>query len=304
MTRSAAAQRVPQGIALAIAAVACLAALDTSSKVASVAVPIIMAMWCRFAFQAAATAAAMLPTRGRALLRTRRPGLQLLRGVLLLACSACAFTSFRFMSVGDVTAIGMAAPIVVTLIAVFAFGERLSLARLACVAGGFVGTLVIVRPGGPMLGWSLLAPLGMLATNTAFQLVTSRLATIDDPATTHFYTGCIGLALTTLPVPFFWTPALAPALWGVLLLLGVFSTLGHFLLILAYQRAPATTVMPFLYVQIAFAVFGGWLVFSHVPDGASWLGIALIAASGAAGTWMAAREKRDAVALAAQPLTL
>ena len=203
------------------------------------------------------------------------------------------------MPVGDVTAIGMLAPIVVTVVALLGFGERLSAARLACVAGGFVGALIVVRPVGSMFGWALLAPLGMLATNTGFQLVTSRLATIDDPATTHFYTGCIGLALTTLLVPFFWSAALAPSTWGLLLLLGVFGTVGHFLLILAYQRAPATTVMPFLYAQIAFAVFGGWLVFAHAPDAASWLGIALIAVSGAAGTWLAAREKHDAATLAA-----
>ena len=304
MRHSAAAQRAPQGIALAITAVACLAALDTSTKVVGPAVSLVMALWCLFVFQASVTAAAMLPTRGRALLRTRRPGLQLLRGVLMVTCSACAFVSFRHMPVGDVTAIAMLAPIVVTVVALFGYGERLSPSRLACVAGGFVGALVVVRPGGSMLGWALLAPFGMLATNTGFQLVTSRLATVDDPATTHFYTGCIGLASTTLLVPFFWTSALAPATWGLLLLLGVFSTVGHFLLILAYQRVPATTVMPFLYAQIAFAVFGGWLVFAHVPDAASWLGIALIAASGATGTWLAAREKRDAVALAALPLTI
>ena len=302
MRHGAAAQRAPQGIALAIAAVACLAALDTSTKYVAPVVPLVVALWCRFVFQASVTAAAMLPTRGRALLRTRRPGLQLLRGVLMVSCSACAFVSFRIMPVGDVTAIAMLAPIAITVLAMFGFGERLSTARLACVAGGFIGALVVVRPGGSMLGWALLAPFGMLATNTAFQLVTSRLAMIDDPATTHFYTGCIGLALTTLLVPFFWTSGLAPSTWGLLLLLGVLGTVGHFLLILAYQRAPATTVMPFLYTQIAFAVLGGWLVFAHVPDAASWLGIALIAVSGATGTWLAAREKRAAVALAVLPL--
>ena len=303
MTRPLAAPHPLQGIALAIAAVACFAALDTSTKYVGQAVPLVMALWCRYAFQAVVTAAAMLPSRGLTLLHARRPGLQLLRGVLLLACSSFAFMSFRVMAVGDVTAIGLLTPIVVTLIAVFAFGERLSVPRWACVVGGFAGALTVVRPGGSMFGWALLMPLGLLAANTGFQMVTGRLANLNDPATTHFYTGCIGAALTTLLLPFFWTGALAPALWGALLLLGVFATLGHFLLILAYQRVPATTVMPFLYLQIAFAVLAGWLVFAHAPDRWSLSGIALIAVSGAAGTWLAAREKHDLEALAAQPPT-
>lgn len=286
---------------LALAAVACFAALDTSTKYAGQAVPLVMALWCRYAFQALATAATLLPGRGRTLLHTRRPGLQLLRGVLLLACSVFAFASLRFMALGDVTAIGLLTPLAVTLVAVAAFGEKVSPLRWACVAGGFVGALAIVRPGGAMLGWVLLLPLGLLAANTGFQIVTSRLSAIDDAGTTQFYTGCIGAVLTTLLLPFFWTFDLAPAFWGVLLLLGVFGTLGHFLLLLAYEHAPATQVMPFLYAQIAFAVLAGWWVFAHAPDAVSLAGIALIAVSGAAGTWLAAREKHDLDALAAQP---
>ena len=103
-----------------------------------------------------------------------------------------------------------------------------------------------------------------------------------------------------MSLPLFWTWRLAPALRGVLLL-GIFGTLGHFLLLLAYVHTPATQVMPFLYAQIAFAVLGGWWVFAHAPDAVSLAGIVLIAVSGAAGTWLAAREKRDLDALAAQP---
>jgi drug/metabolite transporter (DMT)-like permease len=292
-----------QGIAYTIAAVACFAALDTSTKYISHAVPLVMALWCRYLLQAVATAAVMLPRQGRSLLRTRRPGLQLLRGVLLLACSMCAFMSFRHMPVGDVTAIGLLTPVVVTVLAVLTTEERLSPLRFACVVAGFAGALIVVRPGGAMFGWAILMPLGMVATNTAFQIITGRLANVDAPATTHFYTGCIGAAIATLLLPFGWTAIAEPRLWAVLLLLGVFSTLGHFLLIVAYQRAPTTTVTPFLYVQIGFAVLGGWLVFSQRPDRWSLSGIALIAVSGAVGTWLAAREKHDTEALAAQPVT-
>ena len=292
-----------QAIALTIAAGACFAALDTATKYVGASVTLAMALWSRYLLQALATAAVMLPRQGRALLRTRRPGLQVLRGVLLLACSMCAFVSFRRMPVGDVTAIGLLTPIVVTVIAVLALGERLSPLRFACVVGGFVGALIVIRPGGAMFGWVILMPLGMVATNTAFQIITGMLAGVDDAGTTHFYTGCVGAAVATLLLPFGWQTIREPWIWGMLLLLGVFSTLGHFLLIVAYQRAPATTVTPFLYGQIGFAVFGGWLVFSHRPDRWSFSGIALIAVSGALGTWLAARAKHDAEALAAQPVT-
>ncbi len=291
------------GIAYTIAAVACFAALDLSTKYISNDVPLVMALWCRYLLQALVTAGVMLPRRGRALLRTRRPGLQLLRGVLLLSCSMFAFASFRHLPVGDVTAIGQLTPVVVTLLAVFTLGEKLSPARLACVVGGFLGALLVVRPGGAVFGWALAMPLGMMATNTAFQIVTGRLATIDAPATTHFYTGVIGAAIATLLLPFAWQPVAEPRLWGMLLLLGVFE---HARPLPAHRRLPArpaSTVTPFLYVQIGFAMLGGWLVFSHRPDGWSFSGIALIAVSGAAGAWLAARERRYAEALAAQPVT-
>lgn len=297
-----------QGIALTIAAVACFAALDTATKYVGASVTLAMALWCRYALQAAATAAVMLPRHGLALLRTRRPLLQALRGVLLLSCSMFAFVSFRHMPVSDVTAIMQLTPIVVTVVAVLTLGERLSPLRFACVVGGFAGALIVIRPGGAMLGWAIAAPLAMVATNAAFQIITGLLANIDDAATTHFYTGLVGAALATLLLPFGWTAVSDPRVWAVLLLLGVFATLGHFLLIVAYQRATASTVTPFLYVQIGFAVLGGWLVFAHRPDRSSLLGIALIAASGALGTWLAARQKRatqrsDAAAAAVHSVT-
>ena len=262
-----------------------------------------MALWCRYLLQAVATAATMLPRKGRALLRTRRPGLQLLRGVLLIACSGFAFASFRHLPVGDVTAIGLLTPVVVSLLAVPTLGEKLSPLRFACVMAGFAGALIVIRPGGAMFGWAILMPLGMVATNVAFQMITGRLANIDDAATTHFYTGFVGTAIATLLLPLGWTAVGEPHVWALLGLLGVFATLGHFLLIVAYQRAPATTVTPFLYVQIGFAVLGGWLVFAHQPDRWSFIGIALIAVSGAAGAWLAAREKRRGEAPAGQPVT-
>ncbi|WP_119153526.1 DMT family transporter [Caldimonas tepidiphila] len=286
-----------RGIALVIAAVAFFAALDTTTKFLSTLVPVAMVMWFRYLFQVVSTVATLGPKRGRALLHTRHPWLQFARGVLLLLCSVLGFLSLKHMPVGEFTAILMLTPLLITLLAARSLGERVSPLRWACVGGGFVGALVVIRPGAADFDWALLMPLALVACNAAFQLLTGRLARTDDAGTMHFYTGCVGVALSSLALPFAWQTLPGPH-WAALLLIGVFSTLGHFLLILGYGRAPAATLTPFLYFQIAFAALAGWLVFSHAPDLWSVVGIAVIAVCGAAGTWLSGREQRRVVAVA------
>lgn len=280
-------------VALVLAAVACFAILDTTTKYVSAGVPVLMALWFRYCFQAVASTAAVLP-RGRNLLRTRHPRFHVLRGVLLLLTSLFAFFSVQHMPVGEFTAIVMITPLAVTLLAITSLGERVSPLRWALVAGGFVGTLVIIRPQRDDFNWAMLLPLGLVACNAWFQVLTSKLARTEDPMTLHFYTGWVGTLLVSLALPFVWTPLDGWDLWAGLLLMGLMGTVGHFLLILAYARAPASTLTPYLYAQIGFAMLGGWVVFSHVPDGWSMVGIALIATCGAAGGWLTAREHRAA----------
>lgn len=280
------------GIALVIAAVACFATLDTTTKYISAAVPVLMALWFRYLFQAVATAAAVLPTRGLSVLRTAHPKFQCLRGVLLLLTSLFAFFSLKYMPVGEFTAIVMITPLVITLLAATQLKERVSPLRWMLVAGGFAGTMVIIRPGGDDFNWTLLLPLGLVACNAWFQVLTSKLARTEDPMTMHLYTGWVGALLSSLALPFVWTSLGSWTLWAGLCLMGLMGTVGHFLLILAYQRAPAATLTPYLYAQIGFAMLGGWLVFAHVPDQWSLVGIGLIAVCGAAGAWLTVRESR------------
>lgn len=280
------------GIALVVAAVACFAALDTTTKFISASVPLLMALWFRYAFQAIATTLTVLPVRGMSVLRTRHPKFQVLRGVLLLTSSLFAFASLKYMPVGEFTAIVMIAPLVITVLAATVLKERVSLMRWALVAGGFAGTLVIIRPGGEAFHWASLLPLGLVGTNAWFQVLTSKLARTEDPVTMHLYTGWVGTLIAGLALPFVWTALPAWWLWAALCFMGLMATVGHFMLILAYQRAPAGTLTPYLYAQIAFAMLGGWLVFSHVPDGWSLVGMAMIAVCGAAGAWLTVRESR------------
>ncbi|CDS50726.1 Membrane protein, putative [Polaromonas sp. CG9_12] len=280
------------GIALLVAAVACFAVLDTTTKIISLSVPVLMALWFRYAFQAIATTVSMLPSRGWSLLRTAHPKFQCLRGLLLLATSTFAFFSLKHMPVGEFTAIVMITPLVITLLASLTLGERVSVLRWALVIGGFVGTLIIIRPGGNQFSWAMLLPLGLVISHAWFQILTSRLARTEDPVTMHFYTGWVGTLLASLALPFVWTSLDSWALWAGLALMGLMGTVGHFMMILAYARAPVSTLTPFLYAQIGFAMLGGWLAFYHVPDELSLLGMGMIAVCGATGAWLAVRESR------------
>jgi drug/metabolite transporter (DMT)-like permease len=284
------------GIALVVAASACFAALDTTTKYVSLAVPLLMALWFRYFFQAVATTVVVLPQRGMAVWRTRHLGWQLVRGLLLLTSSLLAFASLRYMPVGEFTAIVMITPLVITLLAATMLKERVSLLRWLLVAGGFAGTLVIIRPGGQTFGWSSLLPIALVASNAWFQVLTSKLARTEDPVTMHLYTGWTGTIAASLTLPFVWTTLPDPWLWAALCFMGLMATVGHFALILAYYRAPAATLTPYLYTQIAFAMLGGVLVFRHVPDHLSLAGIVMIAVCGAAGAWLTVRERRAAAA--------
>ena len=280
------------GIALVLAAVACFAVLDTTAKYVSASVPILMALWFRYFFQAAATTAVVLPLRGVSVLRTAHPKFHCLRGVLLLLSSLFAFLSLKYMPVAEFTAVVAITPLVLTLLAATALAEKVAALRWSLVGGGFVGTLIILRPGGEDFDWTLLLPLCVVVTNTGFQVLTSKLARTEDPMTMHLYTGWVGTLLAAVALPFVWTSLPSWSLWGWLMLMGAAATVGHFMLILAYMRTPAATLTPYLYAQIAFAMLGGWIAFAHVPDRWSMAGVMLIAFCGAVGAWLTARESR------------
>lgn len=282
------------GIALVVTACACFSALDTTIKYVNISatVPLLMALWFRYAFQAFATAATVLPRRGLAVLRTMHPGFQVLRGLLQLASTLIAFSSLKYMPVGEYTAIVMITPLAVTVLAATVLKEHVSPLSWVLVTGGFVGSLVIIRPGAEAFQWASLMPLGIVVTNAWFQVLTSRLARTEDPVTMQLWSGWVGTIGASFALPFVWTWIANPWTWLLLGFMGFAATIGHFMLILAYQRAPAATLTPYLYSQIAFAMLAGVVVFSHVPDQWTLAGIVLIALCGAAGGWLTVRETR------------
>ena len=286
------AERSLRGIACVVVATACFASLDTWTKYVSYAVPLVMVLWARYVFQAVFTVAVVLPRTGRALAVSQRPGLQVVRGLLLMFCSTLAILSLTRIPVGEFTAIVMLSPLLITLLSARMLKEHVSALRWLLVSCGFVGALIVIRPGTEAFQWAMLLPLILVVAASAFQLVTSALAKYDNPGTTHFYTGAVGLVVTTLALPLFWKPLDGSGLWLALAGIGALSTLGHYLLIVGYSSAPPATLTPYLYFQIAFATLAGWIVFHHAPDRWTLIGICVIAISGAAGTWLTARERR------------
>ncbi len=288
------------GIALTLGAVVMFATLDTTTKLALGSIPVLMALWFRYFFQAVASTLIMVPRSGWRIWRTKRPGLQILRGLLLVGSSLAAFEALRHVQVAEFTAIVSLGPLLITVIAALFLSERVSGPRWLLVIGGFSGALLIIQPGATDFTGTMLLPLVVLLANSLFQLLTSRLVRTEDPLTLHLYTGWVGALVASVALPWVWT-SLSLAQWGLLLLMGLSATIGHFMLILAYERTPVATMAPYMYAQIAFAVLSGWLVFSHTPDGLSLLGMCVIAACGAGGAWLTMRQARTARDALSQP---
>ena len=289
----------PLGIGLILLGAVFFACLDNTTRYLGATLPVLLILWSRYAFQAVVMAVWLLVTR-------RRPGgagfavshrlFQAIRGALLLATSAISFYGLQFIPAAEFTAISMLTPVIVTLLAAWLLHERVSRMRWAMVFGGFMGALIVMRPGSGVFGWTVLFPLASACTYASFQVLTSKLAGVENPYTTHFYTGLVGVVLMT---PVLWLSAVdvagvlgaaSPAQVLQLLGIGLFGTTGHLLLILALGLAPASTLMPVFYSQIAAAAAVGWLMFGYLPDRWAWLGMFVVGVCGAASAWLNMRE--------------
>jgi drug/metabolite transporter (DMT)-like permease len=288
----AAARRPLLGVGLMLLAALNFATLDTITRHLSQHLALPVLLWSRYGVQALLMAVWVAVRSGPAGLRTAHPRFQVSRGLLLLVSSAMAFTALQHMPVPEFTAIVMLTPVLVALLARWVLHERLSRLRWALVAGAFLGALVVIRPGAGLFGWVALFPMATALSNAAFQLLSSRMAGMESPTTTNFYTGLVGLVAMT-PVLWFSSADLLPTLQAAsradlvwLVLLGGFGTAGHLCLIMALGQAPAATLMPYIYAQIAFAAAVAWLAFRHVPDAWAWLGMGIITVCGAASAWL------------------
>ena len=268
------------GVGLAVLAMASLSFSDATSKWVMLSVTPVMVLWFRYAVQALVTTMVLAPTRGRAMWRTHSLRWQLLRGLLMVSCSLLAFYCLQRMPVAEFTATVMLTPLVLTALARFVMKEQVSPLRWLMVVGGLVGALLVIRPGGQVagsVGWIALAVVLLYAV---FQAVTSHMTRTEDPAVMQLYTGWVGWAVSTLLVLNAWVTPQNLHEWALLLLVGFAATMGQYLLIVAFSKAQASVVSPFLYTGVAFSTLMGWWLFDHIPDGPAFAGMGLVVLCG------------------------
>ena len=225
------------GIAFVLMAGSCFVVLDTSVKVLSASISIMLAVWFRYLCQAVGMTLVVLPMRGLKVLRTHHPWLHVARGALMVLSSALSFEGLKYMPVAEITAVYMLTPLMVTLLAALFLGERVNGVRWLLVTGGFAGALLMIRPTDTNIGWAVLFPLSGMAIYAVFQILTSRMARTEDPMVLHMYSGWVGTLVMSAALPWVWQTIPSSAIGGLLLLAGLMGTIGHFLLILAYAKA-------------------------------------------------------------------
>lgn len=285
-----AAARHGTGILLMIAAVTCFSALDATAKWASQSIPPLQTAGLRYLSGFVFIAALVRPWSRVGVWRPSSLKLQCARGLALVASTIFAFTALHYLPLGQATAITFASPLLVVLLAGPVLGEWPGPHRVGAALVGFVGVVVAIRPGLHMHPAVFIALLTACA-NACYALITRRLAGRDRPKTTLFWSGLVGAAATAPVLPLVWTGTSA-IVWLAIGLMGLLATGGHYLLILANERAPASVLAPFTYTQLAGATCFGFLVFGTVPDGTTLLGAAIIAGSGIA-LLRAERRRKD-----------
>ena len=271
------------GIAMILLAVFFFASMDAATKylTSRYAPGLVVAM--RYFLGAAIMVGVFWPRFGRRLTTWHRPKIVFARAVVMAASSLVATIAFRFLPVAETVAIVYLAPFGVLLLARPVLGETVRLSSWLAAAGGFLGLILIVRPGAGLdpvgVGFALAAAVG----STWYFVLTRMLASTEDTLALLFAVNLTGLAMFAPAVPLSLPEAMPPvkdiAVFGWA---GAIALLGHYLVTAAYREATAAILAPLSYAHLFWAGLLGWLLFGHVPDAVTLLGIALIALSGAA----------------------
>ena len=272
-----------RGIPLLLSAIALFSISDALAKLLAETMPPVGIAWLRYlAFFGLALLPLMRPG-GLSLMRSRAPGLQVLRGLGVVGSAVFFIAALGLMPLAEATAINFVSPAFVTILSVLVLAERVGGRRWAAIAVGMAGMLVIVRPGTAAFQAAAVLPVLSSAAWAAAVVVTRRMAATDSPATTLFWTASVGFAALTLLLPFgrpFPDDGPDAGQVGLGLLIGLVSSGAQWLVVLAYRAAPASVLAPFSYTQLLFAGLLGLALFGAVPDGWTLLGAAIIAASG------------------------
>ena len=271
-----------RGILLVLAAALVFACMDTTGKYLAAFYPVTLILAVRYAVNLLLVIGFFAPRQGFELFAVQRAGLVWLRSAALAMSSLCAVLALRVMPVAETLAIMYLAPFGVLLLSGPLLKEPVPFAGWVATGFGFLGLLLIVRPGSGLAPDGIAFALLTLTGTVVYHLLSRSLAKTETTMALLFYAALAGTAVFAVLLAWNWQP-LAPTRFDCALLLGmgVMSMAGHFLFTAAYREAPVSLLTPVNYMHIAFAALFGWLVFSHIPDGLTALGIATVAAAGA-----------------------
>jgi len=267
-----------KGILLYMTGIFCMATMDLLAKTLSQEVHVAQAVWARYAGQTVIVLLWVLPSLGR-VVRTNYPWLQFVRSMSLLLGTSMFFLSLTFLGLAEATAIMDVNPVFITLGAALFLGERFGPRRAFGVLAALVGALIIIRPGTAVFSPAAFLPLIAATGYATFILLTRRVGRDEDPRTSLLYAALLGAVVTSIVVPFYWVPP-SPAAIAMMCAIGGLGALGQLFLIQAVRFAEASAIAPFSYVGLLIAAFWGALVFGEFPDLATWIGGAIIVASG------------------------
>lgn len=269
-----------KGIALMCCAVLFFTGIDTSAKYLNHYMDTVQVVWARYLGAFLVGFIFINPLSSPGLMTTARPWLQLGRSVLLLLSTILNIFALRYLQLDETMSILFSTPLLVALFSIPILGERIGPRRWAAIILGFIGVLIITRPGlGHMHPAAFLTVIGTFCF-ALYNISTRILSTSDSSGTTLFYSNLFGAVVMSLALPFVWT---SPQGWlqiTVLIIMGACGAFGHYLLILAHRLAPASILAPFIYTQLVWVVISGYLVFNDLPNHWTLIGAAVVISSG------------------------
>ncbi len=276
-----------------------LSTLDATGKwIMALGVSLIFMTWVRYLVHFLIVSALFLPSHGIRIFQSKQPMLQMLRGLVMFVSTLSFFTALSYLPQAEATAIVFLAPLIMLLAAPWVLKEPPRRSRWIAALFGFIGVLIVIRPSSGLsligVGFGLLTACLFAAQHTLTRKIAS-----DHASTTLMWSGAVGTILLTLALPLVWEsskPALeslTPVQWLIMISLGFSGGMGHLLQISAYRNAPASLLAPFIYLQITAAATIGWLIWGHFPDAVTWVGIAIICASGIGIGWVEWRRSTN-----------
>ena len=299
-TAPARSDRPFRGIALILASTVFLGASDVTAKYLSATLPSIEIAWIRFLVFALIMSPAMLPGSPLCALRSDRPGLQVMRGVALLSSSLFFISGLRFLPIAEASATGFVAPLFVTALSIVFLGESVGMRRWLATAVGLIGVLIVLRPGTSAFHPAAFLPIVSALAWACTLIMTRMMSGREHAITTMTYSSIVGVCVISALVPFVWVaPSWHDILFGIFI--GVASTAGQWIVVLAFRYADASVLAPFSYTQLLWVSILGFLIFGELPDIWTVTGAVFIVASG---LYTAHRERvrrSQLLALPAEP---